>query len=272
MQLATLGFSSRLRSVDLPAQADVALLYAASALPKDRHGLPTYPDRIRHRYVRTTAYSCQEHEAGAYGSMNASGTHLKYGQVRSAAADWSNGIRLLGYDLPETRFDQGDGLHLTLYYQPQQPLTDNLTSVVQLVDEAGQVRAHRVQHRRKERPSRLAGKQRPVDQRSHARLEQTPAFAGDTDRGRLQLVGLALCLVAGRAQDRLRAPRPGGVDRGADGARLSPGPLLAAGPARQRPGRPGVGAHADVVAGRAFCGPHRARRRAGPFRRRESPL
>ncbi|MBN1119673.1 MAG: hypothetical protein JXJ17_01220 [Anaerolineae bacterium] len=59
----------------------------------------------------------------------------------AAAADWANGIRLLGYDLPQTRFSQGDGLHLTLYYQPQQPLTDNLTSVVQLIDEAGQVRA-----------------------------------------------------------------------------------------------------------------------------------
>ncbi len=59
----------------------------------------------------------------------------------AAAVDWSNGIRLLGYDLPRTRFSQGDGLHLSLYYQPQQPLTDNLTSVVQLVDEAGQMRA-----------------------------------------------------------------------------------------------------------------------------------
>ncbi len=51
--------------------------------------MPTYPDSVRHRYVRTTAYSCKENEPGAYGNLNASGTVLKYGRVRSAAADWS---------------------------------------------------------------------------------------------------------------------------------------------------------------------------------------
>jgi 3D (Asp-Asp-Asp) domain-containing protein len=39
--------------------------------------------------VRTTAYSHQENEVGAPGRLNAVGTTLKYGQVRSAAADWS---------------------------------------------------------------------------------------------------------------------------------------------------------------------------------------
>lgn len=42
------------------------------------------------RTVRTTAYSCKENEAGGkYGSKNACGTRLQYGQIRSAAADWS---------------------------------------------------------------------------------------------------------------------------------------------------------------------------------------
>ncbi len=40
--------------------------------------------------VRATAYSHQENEAGGkYGRKNAMGTILKYGKVRSAAADWS---------------------------------------------------------------------------------------------------------------------------------------------------------------------------------------
>lgn len=42
------------------------------------------------RHVRTTSYSCAEKEKGGiYGRKNAIGTTLKYGQVRSAAADWS---------------------------------------------------------------------------------------------------------------------------------------------------------------------------------------
>ena len=41
------------------------------------------------RNVRTTAYSHEENEPGAYGRLNAIGTTLKYGKVRSAAADWS---------------------------------------------------------------------------------------------------------------------------------------------------------------------------------------
>ncbi len=39
--------------------------------------------------VRTTAYSHQEADSQPYGRKNAAGTNLKYGQVRSAAADWS---------------------------------------------------------------------------------------------------------------------------------------------------------------------------------------
>ena len=42
------------------------------------------------RRVRTTSYSCAEKEKGGiYGNKNAIGSSLKYGKIRSAAADWS---------------------------------------------------------------------------------------------------------------------------------------------------------------------------------------
>jgi 3D (Asp-Asp-Asp) domain-containing protein len=59
-------------------------------LPKDKHGMPTYGLHHRNRVVRTTSYSHMEGEVGAPGRLNAAGTVLKYGQVRSAAADWSH--------------------------------------------------------------------------------------------------------------------------------------------------------------------------------------
>jgi len=71
---------------ELPSQKTVA---KAAALPKDRHGMPTYGHKVRTRLVRTTAYSHMEREPGAPGRKNASGGTLKYGKVRSAAADWS---------------------------------------------------------------------------------------------------------------------------------------------------------------------------------------
>ncbi len=75
---------------DHPQGVSVSLQAAAARLPKDRYGMPTYTDqRQRTRYVRTTAYSHMENEPGAPGRMNAAGTVLKYGRVRSAAADWS---------------------------------------------------------------------------------------------------------------------------------------------------------------------------------------
>lgn len=41
--------------------------------------------------VRTTAYSDKENEMGGiYGNLSASGRPLKYGRLRSAAADWSH--------------------------------------------------------------------------------------------------------------------------------------------------------------------------------------
>jgi 3D (Asp-Asp-Asp) domain-containing protein len=39
--------------------------------------------------VRTTAYTHSEGDHLAYGARTAAGTHLRHGQVRSAAADWS---------------------------------------------------------------------------------------------------------------------------------------------------------------------------------------
>lgn len=39
--------------------------------------------------VRTTAYSHSEKDSLPYGRKSAAGTNLKYGRIRSAAADWS---------------------------------------------------------------------------------------------------------------------------------------------------------------------------------------
>ncbi|MBK1834542.1 3D domain-containing protein [Roseibacillus ishigakijimensis] len=74
---------------NLPAEANVALLEEVAHLPKDKHGFPSYPDDQTHRVVRATAYSHMQNEPGAPGRMNAEGGILKYGEVRSAAADWS---------------------------------------------------------------------------------------------------------------------------------------------------------------------------------------
>lgn len=82
--------SGRMRSGSLPAEPSVAVKRSAVSLPKDKHGMPTYPLTQRVRYARATAFSCAQNEPGAYGSLNAAGTLLKYGStVRSAAADWS---------------------------------------------------------------------------------------------------------------------------------------------------------------------------------------
>ena len=63
--------------------------YSKKTGTKDKHGMPSYTDGSRTRYVRATAYSHMEHEVGAPGRMTASGTILKYGKLRSVAADWS---------------------------------------------------------------------------------------------------------------------------------------------------------------------------------------
>ena len=72
-----------------PASVSDSVVKTARSFKKDKHGMPTYPDRVRHRVVRTTAYSHEENEVGVPWRKNALGTYLKYGAVRSAAADWS---------------------------------------------------------------------------------------------------------------------------------------------------------------------------------------
>jgi len=73
-----------------PGTASASTIKKAQKYSKDKHGMPTYKSNsVRTRYVRTTAYSHMENEPGAYGRKNAAGTTLKYGKVRSAAADWS---------------------------------------------------------------------------------------------------------------------------------------------------------------------------------------
>ena len=74
----------------LPPVASPKVISKSAKLAKDKHGMPTYKSLSdRTRYVRTTAFSHMENEPGAPGRLNASGTVLKYGKVRSAAADWS---------------------------------------------------------------------------------------------------------------------------------------------------------------------------------------
>lgn len=74
----------------LPQPASPEVISKSRNLGKDKHGMPTYAKQTdRTRYVRTTAYSHMENEPGAPGRMNASGGILKYGSIRSAAADWS---------------------------------------------------------------------------------------------------------------------------------------------------------------------------------------
>lgn len=68
----------------------IAATLTGDAEAKDKHGMPTYADSTKVRYVRTTSYSHMEKEPGAPGRLNAAGTILKYGKtLRSAAADWS---------------------------------------------------------------------------------------------------------------------------------------------------------------------------------------
>lgn len=62
-----------------------------------------------------------------------------------AAATWQNGIKLLGYDLPAHTIPPGETLALTLYWQPGDDLTTNLTVFVHLVDAEGRIVAQQDQ-------------------------------------------------------------------------------------------------------------------------------
>lgn len=72
------------------ADPSASVVRSGASKPKDKHGMPFYGNSDRVRFVRTTAYTCSEDDHLQYGSLNATGTPLKYTQrVRSAAADWS---------------------------------------------------------------------------------------------------------------------------------------------------------------------------------------
>lgn len=79
------------RGTDYTTAAPSAKVFEAGrGKPRDKHGMPLYSPNERVRFVRTTAYTCSESDHLQYGSKNATGTPLKYGnRVRSAAADWS---------------------------------------------------------------------------------------------------------------------------------------------------------------------------------------
>ena len=72
-----------------PASVSPSVAKKADRLPKDKYGMATYPDSTRRRVVLTTSYSHEENEVGVPWKKNALGTYLKYGTIRSAAADWS---------------------------------------------------------------------------------------------------------------------------------------------------------------------------------------
>ncbi len=72
------------------AQPSSTVAESATGKPKDKHGMPFYSAAERNRLVRTTAYTCTESDHLEYGSLNATGTQLRYtDRVRSAAADWA---------------------------------------------------------------------------------------------------------------------------------------------------------------------------------------
>ena len=63
--------------------------YHRGVVGKDKHGMPTYSKSATRRLVRTTAYTHTESDHIKYRRKNAIGSTLRYGAVRSAAADWS---------------------------------------------------------------------------------------------------------------------------------------------------------------------------------------
>ncbi len=66
-----------------------SLILTASAEPQVWGCAEVDEIEIELRTVRTTAYNHGEADHKRYGRKNAIGTPLKYGRVRSAAADWS---------------------------------------------------------------------------------------------------------------------------------------------------------------------------------------
>jgi 3D (Asp-Asp-Asp) domain-containing protein len=87
--LTSPAFFAKKQTIVTPAASQNAVAAAANK-PRDKHSMPVYAFGDRSRVVRTTAYTCSEDDHLVYGSLNATGTQLRYNdQVRSAAADWS---------------------------------------------------------------------------------------------------------------------------------------------------------------------------------------
>jgi len=73
--------------------AGLALLFAGCAVNAERGKTTqtTGSDKVlRHKVVRTTAYTASESQYRVFGATNAVGTRLKSGEINSAAADWSH--------------------------------------------------------------------------------------------------------------------------------------------------------------------------------------
>jgi 3D (Asp-Asp-Asp) domain-containing protein len=73
--------------------AGLALLFAGCAVNAERGKTTqtTGSDKVlRHKVVRTTAYTASESQHRVFGATNAVGTRLKSGEINSAAADWSH--------------------------------------------------------------------------------------------------------------------------------------------------------------------------------------
>ena len=80
---------SRMSQLQSGTSEEAARPYAKNSAGRTPFGRPAKRNnRVIH--VRTTAYSCAEKEKGGiYGNKNAIGSSLRYGKIRSAAADWS---------------------------------------------------------------------------------------------------------------------------------------------------------------------------------------
>lgn len=70
-------------------QSNATKPYLKGIVGKDKHGMPSYRLPQKRRVVRTTAYTHTESDHIKYANKTAAGTTLRYGSVRSAAADWS---------------------------------------------------------------------------------------------------------------------------------------------------------------------------------------
>lgn len=90
--LASLMIGCESTSSTKPATASSSGGNATSASYK-KATTPTYGNYAKARgpvrVLRTTAYHCHEDDHIIYGNKSAYGTPLRYGKVRSAAADWS---------------------------------------------------------------------------------------------------------------------------------------------------------------------------------------